>query len=160
MSEPERMPFGREYEPKGPQKSVKLTNKQKVIGRDMAGFEERAKEFMTDKQERNKAVLTLAQDFMTLMRDRTLPQNKTVMAKDIEQQTIAKLANAALAINDDDSEIEGMGSIALVNLLFKVVLLQRDKMNELDYTLALLKKEHAALKKELSSLQPAEPDVK
>jgi hypothetical protein len=136
----ERMPFAGEYEPKGINKGVKLKNKQNNVAHTQVEFEQRAKEFMSDKQERNKTVLSLAQEFMTLIRDRTLPQNKSVMAKDIEQQTVVKLANAALIINQDDSEAEGMGSIAMINLLFKVVLAQRDKLNELEYELAQLKK--------------------
>lgn len=135
----ERMPFGGEYEPKGNDKGVKLKNKQQPLPPKVE-FEQRAQEFITDKQARNKAVLLLVQEFLTLMRDRTLSQNKSVMAKEIEQQTVAKLANAALAINEDESEPQGMGSMALINLLFKIVLAQRDKLNELEYDMAQLKK--------------------
>ena len=141
MTDPgERMPFGGTYEPKPVKKGVKLVNKMPPPQHSAATFEQRATEHMGDKQARNKAVLLAAQQFMGLLKDRTLPTNKTTMAKEIEQQVTVDLTNSALAINQDETEVEGMGSIALINLLFKVSLAQRDRLNEIEYELLQLKK--------------------
>jgi len=109
-------------------------------------FDERADAFMEKKRARNKQAVELAQQFMDALRNKMLPENKTSIARDAEQEICSKLVHLALEINEDESEREGMGGVAIINLLLKTMLLQRDFINSLDYKLA-------KLEKQLSSIQ-------
>ena len=120
-------------------KGVKLENKR-PSKRDQSGFEEKADEYMAAVQKRNHEMLTLAKEIVKISKDKTLSQNKTTMVRDLENSTLSKIVKIAVEINQDESEAEGMGSIALINLLFKVVLIQRERINDLDYELSQLKK--------------------
>lgn len=141
------MPFGQDYEAKPAKKGLKISNKEQSTQPKPVDFEEKVEQFMSDKQARNKAMIDLAQQFVGLVKDRTLSNNKGLVAKDVEQQVVSELTSAALVINQDDSEAEGYGSIALINLLFKTALLQRDKLNSLEFELQNLKKKLSSLER-------------
>ncbi len=80
----------------------------------------------------------LASDFVKILDDKTLPQNKNVFAKEIEKETIANMIQLATEINSDQYEQEGMGSLGWIVLLLKISLSQRDKINLLEYSLSEL----------------------
>jgi hypothetical protein len=44
----------------------------------------------------------------------------------------------AIEINTDPNEQEGMGSLTWITLLFKTCLAQRDRLNEMEFTLVTL----------------------
>ncbi len=89
--------------------------------------------------------MELSSEFLRVLNDKTLKQNKSIFAKDLEKEVINKLLQLSIEINNDASEQEGMGSLAVITLLLKVVLLQRDKINELDYTVSDLNKKIDAI---------------
>lgn len=152
---PERQPFGSEYMPKeGPIKGVKLKSENSQFTKtteQKQQFEDDADAFMAQKRERNKQALTLAQRFIEIVRDKTLIENKTLMAKQFEQEVCSDLVWLCLDINEDDSEREGMGSAAMINLLLKVVLNQRDMLNSVGYKITQLEKQLSSLAGSLSS---------
>ena len=158
MSESERLPFSGEYEAKQtPNKGVRIGNKNNFYAKQVEQrekFENNADAFMARKKERNKQALDLANQFMDLVKDRTLPENRTIMSKDIEQEVISGFLQLGLDINDDETERNGMGSVMLCNLLFKIIFHQRDTINLLDYRLAKAEKQLSSLiKKETSNVQ-------
>lgn len=144
MANQERMPFGGD-EPIIPPKSqgLKISNKNSKFTKaadDQNNFEQLAGDLIAQKNERNKKALELAGQFISSLKDKTLIQNKSELAKNIEKDTCGKLIKLSLEINNDGSELEGMGSTAIINLLLKTTLLQRDIINELDYKISRLEK--------------------
>jgi len=84
--------------------------------------------------------------FIKLVNNKTLLQNKTIVDTDIERDIITKLTELALEINDDQLERNGAGAIGLNVLLMKCMLIQRDKINTLEYAVEQLKIEINTLK--------------
>jgi hypothetical protein len=125
-------------------KGLKISNnnsKYTKIAEDKASFNERADDLMTDKKIRNKRAAELVSQFISIVKDKTITDNKTVIAKDVEREICSKLINLCLEINMDESELDGMGNTALINLLLKTTLLQRDIINDLDYKVFKLEKQ-------------------
>lgn len=84
--------------------------------------------------------------FVKLLDNKELSENKSVMVGDIEKEIIGKLMQLGIDMNEDEYEKEGSGSIGLNVLLMRCLLIQRDKINELDYGMAQLKSEIKSLK--------------
>jgi hypothetical protein len=82
----------------------------------------------------------LAIKFLNLINDTTLKANKNIFTKEMEKELLTNLVSLSIDINNDPLEKEGMGSLALITLLFKTVLMQRDKINELAFNYAQLSK--------------------
>jgi hypothetical protein len=78
--------------------------------------------------------------FQKAMTDTTLVQNRNILATDAEREMLGGLIQLAADINADPLEQECMGSLTLITCLFKTVLAQRDKINELAYNLDQLQK--------------------
>jgi hypothetical protein len=133
-------------------KGVKLKNKQsekekrtkdKQLREEelQERFERLATKAVDDRQERNKRAYDLAKQFMQASRDKTLPLNKGLVAKDVEREMRGNIVQFAVEANNDEMEqYDGMGSVAIMNILLKVVLEQRDRINDLEYKLVQLEK--------------------
>ncbi|CAB4197047.1 hypothetical protein UFOVP1290_567 [uncultured Caudovirales phage] len=78
----------------------------------------------------------LATQFNTAIADKTLKQNKNIFAKEMERELLIKMIQLAIDINNDPDEQEGMGSLSWITLLLKTCLLQRDRINQLEYILS------------------------
>lgn len=96
-------------------------------------FDQKVKEAVADKLDRNKKALELGQKFLSCLHDKTLSSNKSVIQKDVERQVCNDLFLLATAVNNDPNESEGAGSLVLDTLFFKSFLIMRDRMNELDF---------------------------
>lgn len=148
------MPFDEEdnVEEKRTKSGVKNVSSQKSI------FENKPKKptFDSFKQtvaqvEENKSVYRkraneLASSLLELMNDKTLAANKNIIQKDVERETLSNLLKLAEEINNDENENEGTGSLFLNTLLFKCILLQRDKINALEYGVSKLIDKHSTKK--------------
>lgn len=75
----------------------------------------------------------LAIDFGSLMRDKTLPQNKNIFSQETEREILSNMVRLAIEINNDPGEQEGMGSLSWITVLFKTCMEQRDRLNLLEY---------------------------
>jgi hypothetical protein len=95
-------------------------------------------------QERNSSNKTraadLASQFNHALADKTLKQNKNVFAKEMERELLTKMLQLAVDINGDDSEQEGMGTLSWVALLLRTCFSQRDKINQLEFTVSQLER--------------------
>lgn len=76
----------------------------------------------------------LASQFKKVMEDKTLPQNKNLFVVEIEKELISKMINLAIEINSDENEAEGMGSVGWIALTLRYLLVQKDRMNQLEYS--------------------------
>lgn len=99
---------------------------------------------MNDAQERQtgykKRAAELFLQFNKTMADKTLAQNRNLFNQETEKELLQNMVQLAIEINNDISENEGMGSLTWITCLFKTCLAQRDRINELDYEHAILKK--------------------
>lgn len=82
----------------------------------------------------------LATQFNKCLADKTLPENKNIFQRELENETLTKMVQLAIDINNDGAELEGMGSLGWITLLMKTVFKQRDKINSLEYALLQLEK--------------------
>ena len=82
----------------------------------------------------------LAVKYHTMMADKTLPQNKYQFQKELEIELLKDMVSFATGVNGDPNEKEGEGSMSLIALMLKNSISQRDKINNLEYTVSQLEK--------------------
>lgn len=115
-------------------------------------FEKKVKQTQETNSGYKKRAAELAISFKKILEDKTLSQNKNIFANEFERELLVKMIQLATEINNDPNEQEGMGSLGWIALLFKTVLAQRDRINNLEYNFSILEKkiEPAALSKAIS----------
>src|SRR5271165_5787681 len=92
-------------------------------------------------QEFKERAADLAINFRKILEDKTLIENKNLMSIDLEREIIGNLAQLAVDMNNNENEEkDGMGGVGLSSLLFRCMLIQRDKINSLDYSINQLNK--------------------
>lgn len=84
--------------------------------------------------------------FLKMLNDKTLPENRSILTNDLEKEIIGNMMQLGLDMDADIAEKDGAGSIGLCVLLMKCLLLQRDKMNTIEYNLLQVKNELQTLK--------------
>ncbi len=65
---------------------------------------------------------------------------------------IAKIVDIAVKLNNDENEMEGMGSVGISILLFRAALQHRDKINKLEYNAIQTDKKIKSLTEKLELL--------
>jgi len=110
-----------------------------------AEFEQQVMKIQEKATGYNAKAAELAEAFNKTLADKTLPQNRNVFQKELERELLVNLMQLAIDINNDPNEQEGMGSLTLISLLFKVCLAQRDKLNSFEYRLLQLEKINGGL---------------
>lgn len=103
-----------------------------------AVFNEKIEEHQSREKFYFSKVSELTKQINELVKDSTLKINKGPIQLDMEQQIIKDMISLSVQINQDQTQDEGMGSSGVNLLLLKIVLYQRDKINELDYKLSKL----------------------
>ena len=110
----------------------------------------------------NKQAADLFVQFNKTVSDKTLVQNRNVFNMEAEKELLQNMVQLAIDINNDPSEQEGMGSLTWIIFLaisflffkrtfayskiffslflFKTALAQRDRINELEFSLATFQK--------------------
>lgn len=123
----------------GPKKGgLKLNNANSMFANNpkkpsKQEFEQKIQESKERNQDYKERAMALAISFRKILDDKTVPQNKNDFNTEIEREILTNLTNLALDMNTDEQEDEGMGSLGLIALLFRCMLIQRDKINILDY---------------------------
>ena len=77
----------------------------------------------------------LSANFKKILEDRTLLQNKNVFQLDVEKQVLESLIQLSVEMNEDENEKEAIGATGLIALLLRSVLIQRDRINNLEFLL-------------------------
>ena len=102
-------------------------------------FEESVKEISESSNEKKIKGMKLSASFIEILKSGTLQENKGPIEKNVEQDVLKQILDFSNELNNDPSEPEGLGSVAVSAILLKSVLLLRDKVNELSHELDLLK---------------------
>jgi len=84
------------------------------------------------------AELFLAYD--KALNDKTLPQNRNTFIIESEREIMTNMIQLAIEVNGDPTEEEGMGSLTWIACLLKTCLSQRDRINELEYSVSQFQK--------------------
>jgi hypothetical protein len=129
-------------------KGLKINNEKSAVQpapqNQSVAFGERAKEINSKNEEFKQRAWELITRFKNMIDDRILPENKSVLSKGIEAETLNKLVSLASEMNEDDNQPESIGSTTLCMLLMKMMLEQRDTINILAYKIDRLEKSHKA----------------
>ena len=91
----------------------------------------------------------LATKFKKIMAERTLLENKSIFEKDAEKELLTELISFANELNNDPNESEGIGSLAVISIMLKILIDMRDRVNKIEYNFILFEKN---IKQELSSI--------
>lgn len=140
------MPGAFDEDPKEPRENrvkLKQVSSQKSMFEDMPKRKPTQQEFQQQvhaAQERSSSykvrAAKLVQDFAKMMADKTLPENKSIFAKEGERELLGHMMQLAIEINNDPSEEnEGMGSLSWIVVLFNTCLAHRDRLNFLEFKL-------------------------
>lgn len=103
-------------------------------------FEKKVDDIQNKYSDYKKRASELTSEFFKIISDKTLKQNKNIFSKEYEKEILTKMVQLAIEINNDQIEKEGMGSLALITQLMKICLLQRDKINDLEFSLEKIEK--------------------
>lgn len=135
----ENLPFADDGENVKKTQGVKLSNKKSKfaeVEKKDDNFEENASKLMNAEQRRNQKATELSRQLLRIIEDKTLPQNKTHINKSVETTAVDDLIKFLIGINDETES--DLGTAALFTLIVKIMLKQRDKINEYSYRLEQL----------------------
>jgi hypothetical protein len=120
---------------------LKLKNKNQSQKRTST-LEEDINVLLKNKQETHMKIAELSSVFMSFVRDKTIPENKSSSDDIHEKEVVNSLIKLCLALNSDQTEPEGIGSIGLGSLLIHALLEQRNIINGLRYKIHKLESEN------------------
>lgn len=141
-------------------RGVKLKNKKaEAIAKEKEAkeeykkkFEENADRTVAYNEEKGNRALDVISKFLKVSEDKTLAQNKGSIGNDVEREIRQDLIQLALDLNNDETEEDnGKGSVIALSVLSKIILIHRDRINELEYKLKALEYEYNQFKKDTSS---------
>jgi hypothetical protein len=142
------MPFD---DNKGPvkKKGLKIDNQNSTVPQPKPNtsevFNEKATAAASRYEEYKQRTWELSVKFKSMIEDRALPDNKSILSRGVEVEVLNKLVSLASEMNEDDNQPEGIGSTALSFLLMKMLLIQRDTINTLLYKVEKLEKNNTKL---------------
>lgn len=142
------MPFDDDVTAPIGKKGVKLNNKQSSIPQPKPNrseaFEKEANEVFSKFEEFKRRTWDLSAKFKAFVEDKVLPENKSIITKELEGEVLNNLVSLANQMNADEHQPEGIGGVALSMLLMKCVFIQRDTINTLAYKVDKLEKQLAS----------------
>jgi len=78
--------------------------------------------------------------YKSFIENKTLVANRGPIAVNLEKEVLDKLAQLATDMNEDETQMQGVGNTALCMLLMKCMLVQRDIINNLSFKIEQLEK--------------------
>ncbi len=103
-------------------------------------FENKANEKYSKIEEYKQQVWDLSIKYKSFIENKTLPENRGPIASNLEKEVLDKLVQLATEMNEDETQLQSVGSTALCMLLMKCMLIQRDVINTLSFKLEQLDK--------------------
>jgi len=104
-------------------------------------FEERAGEAVAQDRIYKERAFELGKRWMASVRDKTLPENRGPIGKEVEDKLFDQLVMLGMEMNNDPDVLdESIGSIGLITILMKTCLEYRDRLNKLEYELHKINK--------------------
>ncbi len=107
---------------------------------DSKALEEAAAEVAKKLEEYKSRSWDLGIKFKSILESSVLVENKSILIKDFENEVTQSLCQLASDINTDETQLEGSGSVALCQLMMKMMIYQKDIINQLKYKVEVLEK--------------------
>ena len=115
-------------------------------------FEENAEKTVKYHDEKSKKAVDLVSRYLKITEDKTLNRNRGSIANDVEREIRQQIIQLALDMNNDENEPDnGKGSVIVLSVVTKILLIYRDRLNDLEFEVQQLKRELNKL-----SSQPAQ----
>jgi Trp operon repressor len=109
-------------------------------------FEQRVHTIEEAKSGYKAQTADLAIQFNKMMADKTLPENKNIFAQDMEREVLKRMIRLAEVIDNDPNEEKiGTGSLSWIAVLLKTCMIQRDRINQLEYALSTITRNPALI---------------
>jgi hypothetical protein len=116
-------------------------------------FDERAEATVKHVNEQGDRAINAISRFLKMTEDRTLAENRGGIANDVEREIRQDLIQLALDMNNDETEEDnGKGSVVVLSVVTKILLVYRDRLNQLEY-------DNYQLKNELRKIKTSSPEA-
>ncbi len=124
-------------------KNLKINNSTSTVKKTSPpiDIEANAQKILSNQEEQRNLTIKLTSQLLALFKDQTLLENKDIRAKEAEERILKDYVAFARLINNDESQEEGLGSIGFSIAIVKCALIQRDRINELEYNIKNLQRE-------------------
>jgi len=140
-------------------RGVKLSNDSSKVAKrardkreEEKTFEQRAEQLINEQNSQLDAGLQIAKEFLDAVRSKVLPSNRGTLGDGHEKMLRDRFVALVTALNNDPNErFDGTGSSFALKVIMRVALLQRDRINELEYRLQELEKKVSRLGAEKAS---------
>lgn len=124
-------------------KGLKIDNTSSTVksaepnGKDV--FDERAQAVILQYEAYKQRMFDLTTKFKSFIEDKVLPENKTIITKELEKEILNNLANLGSEIDVDENQPVG-GGVLLCRVVMGHMLIQRDIINSLAFKVEKLEK--------------------
>ena len=119
--------------------SLKMNNSGSIFNKEKGpsqqDFQKKVSDMQNKSEEYAEKASQLSANFKKILEDKTLLQNKNVFQLDVEKQVLESLIQLSVEMNEDENEKEAMGATGLIALLLRSILIQRDRINSLEFSL-------------------------
>jgi hypothetical protein len=103
-------------------------------------FERSAKEELEKQEEYKSRWHELGPRFRSIIENRVLSQNKSLITKDLEQEALNKIILLVNEMNTDINQPDAYGATSLLMLIMKMMIVQRDTINNLSFKIEQMEK--------------------
>lgn len=104
-------------------------------------FNRQVEEIEKNKKEYQSDLNFLSTQIIKIIQDKTLSRNKNNLQKDNEKLALEQIIALCKELDNDENEPINVGSMSLITLLLALFLKQRDRLNENEFEIALLKQQ-------------------
>jgi len=141
-------------------KTVKLNNDNSKINNQqpLPNIRENIDKILANEQEQMKVAFQLTGKLLSIIKDKVLDENKTLVEREAERKVFSEYSDFARIMNSDEKKQEdGLGTLSFIMALSRCILLQRDRINEMEYQVVKFGKELEKTNSEIRALKAKEP---
>lgn len=122
-------------------KAVKISNENSSVkSQKVNSIKDRVNEILNNADYRKQVALELTTKLYALFDSKTLEDNKSPVDKQNELTVLSEFKDFAHIINTDPNEQEGVGNLVFITTLCRILLKQRNRLNNLEYEINQMKK--------------------
>ncbi len=123
-------------------KGINLTNANSSINTPTPSFNitENAKAILVNQELKKRTAVELTMAMISLFKDKTLDENKDPERKKAESKILLDYIDFAKILNSAEDEEPDSGTFGTVLALMKINLIQKNRINELEYEIKTLSK--------------------
>jgi len=105
-------------------------------------FEINAEKTVQYHNEKSSHAVDIISRYLRMIDDKTLIRNRGSIANDVEREIRQQVIQLALDMNNDENEEDnGKGAVVVLSAVTKVLLMYRDRLNDLEFEVQQLKRD-------------------